>query len=376
MLGTTMTAVVERGVGGFISFLAGLPGPVQRFLAGRPVEVDGRRVFTEVQVLLRLVNLIPIPEDDDPDPEEMRAQSEMQARVFGVDIPVATVEDLWIPTRDGRVAARLYRAERPGESHGTVVYYHGGGWVVGSLDTVESTCRFIAANANVTVISVEYRLAPEDPFPAAVHDAVDAYLWVRRDARYGRTVAVAGDSAGGNLAAVVAQVTRNAEEGGPDFQLLYYPATDMSRKRPSVHTFATGFMLTEEALDRYKLMYLQNLDLSSDPLASPLLGDLAGVAPAHVVVAGFDTLRDEGRDYAEALAAAGVPVTLQESTGNIHGFVNAVGVGVESAIAVRESLAVLTAGLRAAARGSLVGGTAPEDVSDSEAPSPGGVRPA
>ncbi|WP_066911484.1 alpha/beta hydrolase [Millisia brevis] len=349
-----VSAFSENVARGLLRALANLPGPVLRAIAGRPIEVDGRRLFTEVQVFLRLANLAPPRDLAAADPEHQRVEMDLQARIFGGHIPVDHVEDITIPTRDGQVPARVYRAQRPLEPHGTVVYYHGGGWVVGGLESADATCRFIATNANVTVISVEYRLAPEHPFPAAVHDAIDSYLWVRRHPLWGSVVAVAGDSAGGNLAAVVSQATVDAPDGGPDFQLLYYPATDMSVKRQSYSQFSSGFMLTESNTDWYKQTYLGDPELASDPQASPLLGSVVGVAPAHVVVAGFDVLRDEGIAYAELLRANGVAATLQEVTGHVHGFVNVVAIGTEGEVALRESLAALTAGLLGARRAETV----------------------
>lgn len=365
MLSDRVSALSEGAARAALRLLTGLPSPVRRAIAGPPISVDGRRMFTEVQMFLRLASLAPERDLSTREPERQRAEMDKQARLFGGSIPVDRVEELTIPTRDGSVPGRAYRAERPLEPHGTVVYFHGGGWVTGGLESADATCRFIAANANVTVISVEYRLAPEHPFPAAVHDAIDAYLWVRRHPRWGGVVAVAGDSAGGNLAAVVAQETVGSPEGGPDFQLLYYPATDMSAKRPSYELFSTGYMLTEQNTDWYKQTYLGDLALAVDPLASPLLGTASGVAPAHVVVAGFDVLRDEGLAYAELLRAGGVPVTVQDVTGHVHGFVNVVAVGVEGVAALRESLIALTAGLRQArsdARAvAAVDGSGPEE---------------
>lgn len=340
-----VSVLKERAARRVLRLLVDLPAPLRRAIAGTPLEVDGRRLFTEVQMFLRLANLAPHRDPAAIDPQRQRVEIDLQARIFGGDIPVDRVEDLLIPTRDGRIPARLYRADRPLEPHGTLVYYHGGGWVVGGLESADATCRFIATNANVTVISVDYRLAPEHPFPAAVHDAIDAYLWIRRHPRWGRVVAVAGDSAGGNLAAVVSQATVDSPEGGPDFQLLYYPATDMTTKRRSFQYFSTGFLLTERSTDWYQQAYLGDLDLVTDPQASPLLGTVSGVAPAHIVVAGFDVLRDEGLAYADVLRANGVPTTVQDVTGHVHGFVNVVAVGVEAVIALRESLAALTSGL-------------------------------
>jgi acetyl esterase len=232
------------------------------------------------------------------------------------------------------------------EADGTVVYFHGGGWV-GSLDSADSVCRFIAATSGLEVISVDYRLAPEHPFPAGVEDAIDGYRWVREH-RPGRRIAVAGDSAGGNLSAVVSLATVGDAAGAPDFQLLFFPVTDLSGKHRSYRLFSDGYFLTEKQMDWYRGHYLPTPAHALDPFASPLRAEasaLTKLPPAHVAVSGFDVLRDEGIAYAERLKDAGVPTTLQVVDGHIHAFVNATGVGRLSSRALAESVGVLVRGL-------------------------------
>ena len=207
----------------------------------------------------------------------------------------------------------------------TGVYFHGGGFVVGGLDSHDASCRHLARHATATVIAVDYRMAPEDPFPAAVDDACATFRWVHANvgalAIDPARIAVAGDSAGGNLAAVVAQQMRSEGHPPPCWQLLIYPATDMTRSCESHALFADGFFLNGSTVDWFLANYLSDPTQALDPRASPLATrDVSGLPPAHVVVAGFDPLRDEGEAYAHALMAAGVPTTLRCYGSQVHGF--------------------------------------------------------
>ncbi len=330
-----------------IRTLGNLPQWAQRLIAGPPVEVDGQRLATEVQMALRLLNALPGSDFTQLPLPEARAQIDAEARIFGGTHDVAEVEDIAIPTRHGNVPARRYAHAQGARGRGTVLYFHGGGWVVGSLESGDSACRFIAAESGLEVIAVDYRLAPEHPFPAGLEDAIDAYRWARAE-RPGARIAVAGDSAGGNLSGTVCIATRDDATGPPDFQLLFFPVTDLSTKHRSYELFGEGYFLTEAHMDWYRDHYLPTPDAALDPRVSPLLADdatLTGLPPAHVAVSGFDVLRDEGLDYAERLREAGVPVTVQLVEGHIHAFVNATGVGKLSSRALAESVAALTRGL-------------------------------
>ena len=199
------------------------------------------------------------------------------------------------------------------------------------------------------MVSVDYRLAPEDPFPAGVEDAVAAFRWVVEHATElgadPQRVAVAGDSHGANLAAVVALETASSD-AAPAMQALIYPVTDMSRKHRSYRLFSEGFFLTEQKMDWYRGHYLADPTAALDPRASPLLvPDLAGLPLTYLTVAAFDPLRDEGLAYADALREAGVEVELRNHRGLVHGFANSVGVGRASAAAMREVAVALRAGL-------------------------------
>ena len=258
---------------------------------------------------------------------------ETRAKLAPAPPDVARVEDLSVPGPAGDIPARLYRALGVPdiERLPVLVYFHGGGWTIGDLDTHDVVCRELANLARCAVVSVAYRLAPEHKFPAAVDDALAATRWIARSADLlnldERRVAVGGDSAGGNLAAVVALACRDA--GGPRLamQVLIYPATDMAADTPSHSSFAEGYSLTRETTLWFMANYLRNPVDAADWRASPLRAtDLSRLPPAYVVTAGFDPLRDEGRAYGERLHAAGVQVTYECFEGMIHGFVTMGGV--------------------------------------------------
>jgi len=310
--------------------LGRVPNGILRRLNGRPIEVDGKRLHPAVQTSLRVMNASPGARFERMPLPQAREHIEVEAWTFASSTRLAERRDITIPTRDGQVPARVYRARTDRPATGTVVYLHGGGWVLGSLDSADATCRTLAAATGMSVVSIGYRLAPEDPFPAAVHDGVDAFRWTRDNAhRFGGTadtVGVGGESAGGNLAAVISIVARDDPAGAPAFQILFCPVTDLSHKHRSYGLFADGFFLTEAQMDWYATHYLRGGGHATDPLVSPLLADdLGGLAPAYVAVSGFDVLRDEGIAYARRLEDAGVDTTLVTHTGQIHGFFNACG---------------------------------------------------
>ncbi|MCU0295470.1 MAG: alpha/beta hydrolase [Candidatus Nanopelagicales bacterium] len=340
----------QRAMRAVIRGLGMLPEPAQRMIAGKPVEIDGQRLLTEVQMALRLLNAIPGSSFEDLPIPQARAQIDAEAMIFGDCEPVEVIEDILIPTRAGSVPGRVYIGSASSEPGGAVAYFHGGGWVVGGLTSTDSVCRFLAAHTDLVVVSVDYRLAPEHPFPAAVEDAIDAYRWLRSHPQWGATVAVAGDSAGGNLSAVVSGQTLDDELGPPDFQLLFFPVTDASTKHHSYELFSEGYFLTEKQMDWYFGHYVPDPADRLDPRVSPLLGDLRGHPPAHVAVSGFDVLRDEGIAYAHKLREAGVPTTLQVVEGHIHAFVNATGVGKWSKRALAEAVHALSEGMQQARR--------------------------
>jgi acetyl esterase len=211
----------------------------------------------------------------------------------------------------------------------TLIYYHGGGFVIGNVETHDSTCRRLANKSHCQVISIDYRLAPEHPFPAPIEDGVAAFRHIRNHAASfsadPKRIAVGGDSAGGAIAAVVCQICRDAGEsvgrGGPAFQMLIYPATDSSRQSASRKAFAEGYFLTKELMDWFWKAYVPAGTDLADLRLSPLLArDFTGLPPAFVLTAGYDPLRDEGRAYAERLIEAGIKTTYANYPGTIHGF--------------------------------------------------------
>jgi acetyl esterase len=267
----------------------------------------------QVKAYLEQVAALAPPPLDQQTPQQVRAASEeTAAALFGPAEDVHAVEDFEV---DG-VPVRLYAPAHDGTDSPIVVYFHGGGWVVGSLDTHDGLCRALANGSGCRVAAVGYRLAPEHPFPAAVDDCWTVTRWAFDQAP---RVAVAGDSAGGNLAAVIALRARDAGLQ-LSHQALVYPVIDYRFDTPSYTANAEGRGLTQAAMRWYWDHYLGDADgLQAD--ASPLrAASVAGVAPALVVVCELDVLRDEGVTYAERLRAAGVPVELSEYEGMIHGF--------------------------------------------------------
>ena len=254
--------------------------------------------------------------------EQARVNHEMETqRLCGRGPDMAEVRELEVPAAGGGVPVRVYRPHASGPLP-VVIWMHGGGWAIGTLDTYDTPVRALAEAAEALVVSVGYRLAPEHRFPSAVEDCVAAVRWAAATAEElggdPSRLAVAGDSAGGNLAAVVARRLRG--ELDLALQVLIYPVTDSGVSTPSFREFADRFGLTAASMRRFWELYLDGTH-GGDPDASPLRAtDLAGVAPAHVLLADHDVLRDEGEAYARALQAAGVPVTVREFEGTIHGF--------------------------------------------------------
>lgn len=337
--------------------LDALPPSFQVRLSGKaPIEVDGDTLAPEVQLGLALLERRREPPPETLAPAQAReARRRLSAVYAGKAAPVGAVEDLELSAGATPLRARHYAPRELGDPHPLLVYYHGGGFTYGDLETHDGACRLLCRHAGAHVLAVEYRLAPEHPFPAAVEDARGALAWaVANAAGLGADpsrVGVGGDSAGGNLAAVVSQLA--ARDGGPApvLQLLIYPATDFSRRRRSRELFGEGFLLTNAEMDWFETNYLGlERTHAGDPRASPLLAeDLSGLAPAFVVTAAFDPLRDEGEEYAEALRAAGTPVTLRRFPGFIHAFIAAAGVSRSARHALIE-IAGVTRAMFAAAK--------------------------
>ena len=303
-----------------------------------------------MQLATRLDHLNPSPPVEELPVAAARERLAHDARVFaGARFRVAEVRDLEIAGGDGRLPARLYVGAGAPTPSPLLVYFHGGGWTLGSVESHDNVCRFLATEAGIRVLSIGYRLAPESRFPAAADDAIASFRdAVARVAELGadpERVAVGGDSAGGNLAAVCCLDARGSHGPEPCFQLLIYPAVQLGdRKRPSYTLFGEGFFLTTAEMDWFDAHYLgpDPESAARDPRAAPLRAeDHSSLPPALVVVAGYDPLRDEGIDYAERLREAGVDVELQRAPGLPHGFANAAGLGRAAPAAMREVAASL-----------------------------------
>ncbi|MFO0593502.1 MAG: alpha/beta hydrolase [Polyangiaceae bacterium] len=328
-----------------------LPHGVLRALVGAPVSSpEGFLLDPQVQAILRLSDALGHGSWARLGLEKARAGMESEAQILQARPQGAlSIHDVVIRVEGGAIRARVYR---PAEATGplpVIVFYHGGGFVLGSLKSHDGECRELSLSVHAVVVAVDYRLAPEHKFPTPVNDAIAAYEWVAENAASiggdPAKMAVMGDSAGGNLSAVVARELRHHPRK-PVFQLLVYPCTDMTRSKPSHRYFQEGFFLTKESIDWFLGAYLRSPDQETDPRASPLLaGNHQGLCPAYIVTAGFDALRDEGRAYAEALAEAGVRVKHRCVEGQIHGFFSMTG-GLKSArVALDEMIAALRAEL-------------------------------
>ncbi len=260
-------------------------------------------------------------------PDEARAYYFAARVVTNPEPPeLAEVQELAIPAPHGAIPARLYRPLRlPDGPAPVLVFFHGGGWVIGNLDTHDIVCRKLAQEGELIVISVDYRLAPEHKFPAAVDDAMGAAQWVADNAAAlgvdAARLSVGGDSAGGNLAAVVALAARDGQGPAIAGQVLIYPATDFSMSHPSHSEPETSVLLTHSVIRWFRDHYLGSAADVHDWRASPARAKtLAGLPPAFVLTAGADPLRDEGNDYALRLREAGVAVTYRHFPGQFHGF--------------------------------------------------------
>jgi acetyl esterase/lipase len=293
------------------------------------------------------LGLPPLESMSAPDARAFMAAAAM-ARPPGPE--VAEIVEGVIPGPAGDLPYRLYRADGPGPSP-LIAYFHGGGWVLGDLDSDDPLCRDLCHRTGATVVSVNYRHAPEARFPAAADDAFAAVQWIAANAielgGIPGQLAIAGWSAGGNIAAVAAQLARDA--GGPDLagQFLLTPVTDRDPSRPSYVDNRAGYILTASLMNWFWDQYADP-DQRSDPKAAPIRGELSGLPPTVIVTAQFDPLRDEGDAYAEALAAAGVPVRHIRARGHTHTSLTMVDVVISGA-PVRDEIAEAVRGLFPAA---------------------------
>ena len=282
-----------------------------------PLDPQAQKVIDALAAL----NLPPV---EDSTPEEARESMRSRTAALGPFEDVAAVADHRVPVKSGEITVRVYSPGGKGPQP-ALVFYHGGGWVIGDLYTHDGICRSLTNAAGCIVASVDYRLAPELKYPVAAEDSYAAFSWVMANAGSlgidARRVAVGGDSAGGNLATVVSLMARDRGAPAPVQQTLVYPVTNHDLDTPSYRENATGFLLTRDAMRWFWNHYLAREGQGKEPYASPLLApSLAGLPPALVITAGCDPLRDEGEAYAARLRDAGVPVTLTRYEGVFHGF--------------------------------------------------------
>jgi len=336
----TEPGAIERLRGALARQIGRLPASVQVALSlRRRVVIDGQALDPALQAVLSLRP----PRDLMGAPTEVsraRFRRELIA-VQGERTRVGRVDELQVDGATGALRARHYTPPgRLSYRPALLVYLHGGGFVLGDPDTHDELCRLLCVETGHHVLSVDYRLAPEHQFPAPLEDAVAAFRWAATHAvslgADPARVAVGGDSAGGTLSALVAQLTAR-DKVRPAAQLLIYPATDRSHRRPSHQLFDTGFFLSMHDVRAFHALYVGNSGAPvTDPRISPLLApDLSGLPPALVVVAGFDVLRDEVEAYASALEAAGTRTVVQRAPSLGHGFVNLTMVSGEAARTVR-----------------------------------------
>ncbi|HTR75180.1 MAG TPA: alpha/beta hydrolase [Solirubrobacterales bacterium] len=338
-----------------LKWACGLPPRTSRALFGRPPHIDGQTMSTETHALLTLARLsgsngffagFSV--------EEARARSRYEAQVGArrVPIPMAEVRRLDVPGPGGPLPSRLYvpPVAIPEEAAPLLVYYHGGGFVIGDLDIYDGVCRLLAAASGCRVLSVDYRLAPEHPFPQPIEDAFAAFEWAVANAETlganpGR-IGVGGDSAGGNMATVVSRMARDGGGAQPAMQLLIYPVTDAAEDTRSRQLFSDGFILTKADMDAFEAAYIPpGVDASDQRISVLRCPDLRGLPTAYVATAGFDPLRDEGEAYAAMMRDCGVRVALRRHPGLIHTFVNQTAVNRTALGAVLEVSGALRLGL-------------------------------
>jgi acetyl esterase len=343
---------IPDSIGGPVArWLLNVKEPLLRRLAGAPLtNDDGAVLDTHVRALITLEAMARRPPQESLPVDEARAQ--MRSSVLVVEEPSPTL----FRVRDDSIGAdlpiRIYTPRQTSEPLPVVTFFHGGGFLLGDLDTHDVACRRLARDADCIVVAVHYRRGPEHRFPAAADDAWAGFRWTLENAAVlggdPARVGVVGDSAGGNLATGVSLFARDAGGPAPIFQLLIYPALDFYRRGESHRRFAEGYLLSSATIDWYSANYADRSDWD-DMRASPLLAkDVRGVAPAYVVTAGFDPLRDEGRAYAARLREAGGEARLHEEATLTHGFFNMAGVIPAARVADQNIARQLHAGLRRA----------------------------
>lgn len=303
------------------------PKALYAFAGGASRSDEGAVLDPTLAALLALKDKLRLPRFDEMSPAEARRQFSDDAGVLRpAPEPMADVEDRTIPGPGGSLRLRVYRPSRSANLP-VVMYLHGGGFVLGDLDSHDGICRRIARGASAIVVAVDYRLAPEHPYPAPLDDAEAAFDWLTENVETlggdAERVAISGDSAGANLATAVCRRLRDKGRRLPKAQILVYPCTDLTRSHTSIKTFASGYYLDRRMLDWFMDHYIADEERQTEADASPLFSDDLTYLPATAVVtAGFDPLRDEGAAYARSLRDSGVDVRYRCEDSMVHGFLN------------------------------------------------------
>jgi acetyl esterase len=328
----------------FAIALLGLPPSIIKLFVGKPIHIDGQTMDPVVQFMVKYfveheTGYIPSIEDE-------RREFDIQGAWFAHNPePSVSITKWTVHGPHGEIPSEIHRpAKLPAKDAPALIYYHGGGHVSGSLESHRNLCRQLSHDVNCAVVAVDYRLAPENKFPIGINDCLAAYDAVVQQAHElgidPKRISVGGDSAGGNAAAVVAQQRKSASFP-PKFQALWVPWLDMSKQTHSYELMGEGFFLEKKKMEWYTAHYLRSEEDGLNPLASPSLGDVEGVCPAAIFSAGFDPLRDEGRDYVEKLKAAGVPTQYRLYESVIHPFINVAGKIPAARKAFNEAVAIL-----------------------------------
>jgi len=339
-------SIEEHVQGRLLQAVSKLPELVVQRMAGRPIVRDGLRLAPEAHLILTLMRVTRETPLDELPVEKARHKLDSLSAALAVGQPIGAVRDLTVAERPARLytpKARVGSAASP-----TMVYFHGGFHTYGSLKSHDGALRSFAENAGIQILAIDYRLAPEHPFPAGLDDCVAAVRWVAANPKVvgadPKRLAVGGDSAGGNLAAATVQSV--ADDVDLAFQLLVYPITDFENTSESRHSLGEGFFLTRVAIEQGKERYVPDPAMRSDPRATVLNGDISPrTPPTLVATAGFDPLRDEGNAYAEKLSAAGIKTELRQYDDMIHGFFSQVTAGRRAPRYNREIAAVVAAAL-------------------------------
>ena len=310
-----------------LTFLS-LPPFIIKLLIGRPIQIDGQTMDPIVQFMVKFfvdheIGYIPLVEEE-------RREFDIQGSWFAhKPDPSVSITRWAVNGPNGEIPIEIHRpATLPAKLAPALMYYHGGGYVSGSLESHRNLCRQLAHEVICAVVAVDYRLAPENKFPIGINDCLASFDAVVHQAHElgfdPKRISIGGDSAGGNAAAVIAQ-QRKSSSYPPKFQALWVPWLDMSKQTRSYELMGESFFLEKKKMEWYTTNYLRSEEDGLNPLASPSLGDVEGVCPAAIFSAGFDPLRDEGRDYAEKLKAAGVLTQYKLYEGVVHPFVNVAG---------------------------------------------------